>query len=75
METTLIFATNNKQKVLEIRSVTGNLFEIITLKEAGIDIDIPEPHDTLEAFTASQARIVLARIQVWRLKHSMVSPV
>lgn len=23
-------------------------FEIITLKDAGIDIDIPEPHDTLE---------------------------
>lgn len=27
----------------------GNAFNIITLKEAGIDIDIPEPHDTLEA--------------------------
>ena len=26
----------------------GDAFEIITLQEAGIDIDIPEPHDTLE---------------------------
>ncbi len=26
----------------------GDIFEIITLQEAGIDIDIPEPHDTLE---------------------------
>lgn len=45
---TLIFATNNQNKVNEIRLVLGNSFNIITLKEAGIDIDIPEPHNTLE---------------------------
>lgn len=45
---TLVFATNNENKVKEIRSVLGDAFQIITLKEAGIDIDIPEPHDTLE---------------------------
>jgi XTP/dITP diphosphohydrolase len=45
----LIFATNNQNKVNEIRLVLGSSFNIITLKEAGIDIDIPEPHDTLEA--------------------------
>ncbi|MEI3802155.1 MULTISPECIES: RdgB/HAM1 family non-canonical purine NTP pyrophosphatase [unclassified Chitinophaga] len=45
----LIFATNNPNKVKEFRSLLGNQFEIITLLEAGIDIDIPEPHDTLEA--------------------------
>lgn len=46
---TLIFATNNQHKVDEIRQVLGNLFDIITLKDAGIDMDIPEPHTTLEA--------------------------
>ena len=45
----LIFATNNRNKVNEIRSVLNGLFEVISLEEAGIDIDIPEPHDTLEA--------------------------
>ncbi len=45
----LIFATNNQHKVDEVRQVLGNLFDIITLKEARIDIDIPEPHETLEA--------------------------
>jgi XTP/dITP diphosphohydrolase len=45
----LIFATNNQHKIDEIKNVVGNKFEILTLKEAGIDIDIPEPHDTLEA--------------------------
>lgn len=44
----LIFATNNQHKVAEIRSLLGDGFEIITLKEAGIDTDIPEPYDTLE---------------------------
>ncbi|HNA96249.1 MAG TPA: RdgB/HAM1 family non-canonical purine NTP pyrophosphatase [Chitinophagaceae bacterium] len=44
----LIFATNNQHKVDEIRATVGNDFEIITLKEAGIDIDIPEPFHTLE---------------------------
>lgn len=44
----IIFATNNQHKVDEIRHHLENRFEIITLKEAGINIDIPEPYDTLE---------------------------
>ncbi|MFT3749974.1 MAG: RdgB/HAM1 family non-canonical purine NTP pyrophosphatase [Agriterribacter sp.] len=44
----LIFATNNQHKVAEIRPLLGNGFDIITLKEAGIDTDIPEPYNTLE---------------------------
>ena len=46
--TSLIFATNNPNKVDEIKNVVGKLYQIISLKEAGIDIDIPEPHPTLE---------------------------
>jgi XTP/dITP diphosphohydrolase len=58
MKTTLIFATNNQHKVDEIRSVIGDQFEIITLKEAGIDIDIPEPHDTLEENATEKAQTI-----------------
>ena len=47
MKTTLILATNNKHKAEEIRSVIGKQFSILTLKEVGIDMDIPEPRDTL----------------------------
>ena len=46
---TLIFATNNPHKVEEVRSVLKGQWDILSLKEAGINIDIPEPHDTLEA--------------------------
>ena len=55
---TLIFATNNQNKVEEIRKVTNGLFNIITLKEAGIDIDIPEPYDTLEANATEKSTVI-----------------
>jgi XTP/dITP diphosphohydrolase len=55
----LIFATNNQHKVDEIRSVVGEYLEIITLKEAGIDIDIPEPYDTLEENASVKSRTIL----------------
>ncbi|MBC7652202.1 MAG: RdgB/HAM1 family non-canonical purine NTP pyrophosphatase [Deinococcales bacterium] len=45
----LIFATNNQHKVDEIKVIIGTQFNVVTLKDAGIDIDIPEPHNTLEA--------------------------
>ena len=54
----LIFATNNQNKVQEVRAVLGKLFNIITLKEAGIDIDIPEPHDTLEANATEKSKAI-----------------
>jgi XTP/dITP diphosphohydrolase len=55
---TIIFATNNQHKVNEVRSVLGKSFNIITLKEAGIDIDIPEPHDTLEANATEKSKTI-----------------
>ena len=49
----LIFASNNQHKIEELKAFAGNesdsyRIQIVSLKEAGIDIDIPEPHDTLE---------------------------
>ena len=38
--------------------VLGNRFTIITLKEAGIDIDIPEPHNTLEANATEKSKVI-----------------
>lgn len=58
MKTTLIFATNNQHKVEEIKYVIGNEFTIITLNEAGIDIDIPEPYDTLEANATEKSQTI-----------------
>ncbi len=49
MSLRIIFATNNDHKVKEIRTAIGDSLEVVSLREAGIDIDIPEPWDTLEA--------------------------
>jgi len=55
---TLIFATNNENKVAEIRSLLNENFKIISLLEAGIDIDIPEPFDTLEENAREKSEII-----------------
>ena len=55
---TLIFATNNQHKVEEIRSIIGDEIMVISLKEAGIDIDIPEPYFTLEANASEKSRTI-----------------
>ncbi len=54
----LIFATNNQNKVNEVRAVLGQKFNILPLKEAGIDIDIPEPHDTLEENASEKSETI-----------------
>ena len=55
---TLIFATNNKHKIHEIRTVIGSKFNIVTLAEANINIDIPEPYDTIEENAAEKSAFI-----------------
>ncbi|HEU0110401.1 MAG TPA: RdgB/HAM1 family non-canonical purine NTP pyrophosphatase [Flavisolibacter sp.] len=54
----LIFATNNQHKIEEIKTVLPANFTILTLKEAGIDIDIEEPHNSLEENASEKARTI-----------------
>jgi len=58
----LIFATNNQHKIDEVRSAieVQNILEIITLREAGIEIEIPEPYSTLEENASHKSRTVYA---------------
>lgn len=55
---TIIFATNNKHKVIEVRSILKEKFKILSLKEAGIEIDIPEPYNSLEENACEKARVI-----------------
>jgi XTP/dITP diphosphohydrolase len=57
----LIFATNNQHKVAEMQAAIGHQLQIVSLLQAGIDIDIPEPHDTLEA-NASEKSATIHRL-------------
>ena len=54
----LIFASNNEHKIREWKALLPLNVQIKTLKEAGIDIDIPEPHHTLEENAAEKARTI-----------------
>ena len=56
----IIFATNNQHKVDEVKAGLPSFLNIISLKEAGIDIDIPEPHDTLEANAAEKGKTIFS---------------
>ena len=56
----LLFATNNKHKIEEIQSVVGDKIKITGLMDAGINIDIPEPHDTLEKNASEKSSVIFA---------------
>jgi XTP/dITP diphosphohydrolase len=56
--TTLIFATNNEHKVSEIQSLLPKDINVITLQQAGINIDIPEPYDTLQENANTKAKTI-----------------
>ena len=60
----LIFATNNQNKVKEVMSALPAGTEIISLRDAGINIEIPEPHDTLEANASEKATVIYGLTQL-----------
>lgn len=54
----LIFATNNRHKVEEVRAALGPTVQIVTLREAGLEGEIPETADTLEGNALQKVRWV-----------------
>jgi XTP/dITP diphosphohydrolase len=55
---TLLFATRNPHKVAELRLALEGRFRILSLDEAGLPVDIPEPHPTLEQNAAEKSAYV-----------------
>ena len=54
----IVFATNNKHKLEEIRSILGDDFEVLSLSDIGCHEDIPETSDTLEGNAMQKAQYV-----------------
>ncbi len=54
----LIFASNNAYKLQEFRLAVGSKMEIISLAEAGIQKEIPEPFDTLKENAKVKAQTI-----------------
>ncbi|MBP3511242.1 MAG: non-canonical purine NTP diphosphatase [Prevotella sp.] len=57
----IVFATNNSHKLAEIRSILGESFEILSLKDIGCDADIPETGKTLEENAMQKASYIFSR--------------
>ncbi|HZH72609.1 MAG TPA: non-canonical purine NTP pyrophosphatase, partial [Mariniphaga sp.] len=51
----LVFATNNKHKIEELQAILGNRFRLLSLKDVGIQDDIPEDQPTLEGNARQKA--------------------
>lgn len=65
MKRRLIFATNNKHKLTEVRAalaVKGDI-EIVSLTEAGLEGEIPETADTLEGNALLKVQWVVDRLK------------
>ena len=55
---TLVFASNNKHKLDEVRKITADLVNIVSLAEINCQEDIPETADTLEGNALLKARYI-----------------
>ena len=54
----LVFATNNKHKLEELRAIVGDKYEILGLRDIGCDVDIPETATTFEGNALIKAQFV-----------------
>ena len=54
----IVFATNNQHKLDEIRSILGNTIEVLSLRDIGCDVDIPETGKTLEENALQKAQYI-----------------
>lgn len=54
----IVFATNNTHKLQEIRDILGDKINIVSLKDIGCDVDIPETADTLEGNALQKAEYI-----------------
>ena len=54
----LVFATNNKHKLKEIRNILGNQFKILSLTDINCREEIPETQNTIEGNASQKAHFV-----------------
>jgi XTP/dITP diphosphohydrolase len=60
----IVFATNNPNKLAEIKALVPDSIEIISLKEIGCYDELPETRDTLEGNALQKAEYVVNKYQI-----------
>lgn len=54
----IVFATNNKNKLSEIKAILGDQFEVLSLNDINCHVDIPETGSTLEENAVIKAQYI-----------------
>lgn len=60
----LVFATNNKHKLEEVRDIVGDRVEILSLNDINCNDEIPETADTLQGNALIKARYIYEKYGV-----------
>ncbi len=60
----LIFASNNKHKLVEVRAALEGIAKVVSLAEAGLEGEIPETADTLQGNALQKAQWVWERTHI-----------
>ena len=55
---TLVVASNNAHKVMELKTMLGDRYRVVSMREAGVDMDVDETGDTFEANAILKAEAV-----------------
>ena len=58
MKPVIVFATNNENKLKEVRQILGKRFEVLSLKDVKCFDELPETHLTLEENSLEKARYI-----------------
>ncbi len=60
----LVFATNNKHKLEEVKQIPGNQFEILSLKDINCFEEIPETQNTIAGNSSQKANYVYHKYKI-----------
>ena len=60
----IVFATNNLNKLTEVRKILGNSFEVLSLKDINCNDDIPEKGQTLEDNAKMKAEYIYNKYHI-----------
>jgi XTP/dITP diphosphohydrolase len=61
MQNKIVFATSNNHKLLEVQSMLGDQFKLLSLKDFNFNEEIPENQTTLEGNAVEKARYIYNR--------------
>jgi XTP/dITP diphosphohydrolase len=60
----ILFATNNQNKLREVREILGSEYDVISLKDIEFYDEIPEPYDTIRENSIHKAEYLFEKLKM-----------